>query len=115
MSKFDDKMSTFFDVEPINQSDNLPEKVSESIPHENLDKDLKKDYEIARENFHDLIDKGKDALDDILSIARDSEKGRDFEVAATLLKNVIEANEKMIDLHKKILFQQNQEHLRTFV
>lgn len=74
----------------------------EVIPHETLDIDFKKDYEIARENFHELIEKGKDAVDDILAIARESEKGRDFEVAATLLKNVLDANEQMINLHKKI-------------
>lgn len=102
MSKFDEKMSDFFEVERIEPEKNLPEKVQEPIPHETLDIDLKKDYEIARENMHELIDKGKDALDDILSIARDSEKGRDFEVAATLLKNMVEANEKMISLHKQV-------------
>jgi hypothetical protein len=101
-TKFDKKMSNFFDVEPIEPAETLPEKVTEIIPHETLDIDLKKDYEIARENFHDLIEKGKDALDDILSIARDSEKGRDFEVAATLLKNVVEANERMLSMHKQI-------------
>jgi Terminase DNA packaging enzyme len=101
-TKFEEKMSNFFEVEPIESEKNLSEKVSEPIPHETLDIDLKKDYEVARENFHELIDKGKEALEDILSIARDSEKGRDFEVAATLLKNVVEANERMIALHKQV-------------
>lgn len=102
MSKFETRMEDVFDVAPSEKS--LPEakKTSQTVLHESLDEDLKKDYEIARENFHELIEKGKDAVDDILAIARDSEKGRDFEVAATLLKNVIEANEKMIDIHKKI-------------
>lgn len=101
MAKFDKNMEEFFDVPP---SENLPaiQEPKQVIPHETLDIDLKKDYEFARDNFHELIEKGKDAMDDILTIAKDSEKGRDFEVAATLLKNVIEANEKMIDLHKKI-------------
>ena len=106
MSKFDKNMEQFFDVAPIDspESENLPIQQSpkDPIPHETLDADFKKDYETARENFHELIEKGKEAVDDILSIARESEKGRDFEVAATLLKTVVEANEKMIDLHKKI-------------
>lgn len=103
MSRFDKNMEEFFEVPPSN-SDNLPEikDSNEVIPHETLDADFKKDYETARENFHELIEKGKEAIEDILAIAKDSEKGRDFEVAATLLKTVVEANEKMIDLHKKI-------------
>lgn len=102
MSKFDKNMEEFFEVPP--SENNLPATKSstEVIPHETLDIDFKKDYETARENFHELIEKGKDAVDDILAIARESEKGRDFEVAATLLKNVLDANEQMINLHKKI-------------
>jgi hypothetical protein len=102
MSKFEQKMENIFDVAPAETIENPPEIIRESIPHESLELDLKADYETARENFHILIEKGKEAIDDILEIAKESEKGRDFEVAATLLKNVVEANEKMIDLHKKI-------------
>lgn len=101
MSNFNANMNEIFDVE---QESNLPEIVENKnvILHESLDEDLKKDYETARENFHELIEKGKDAVDDILSIARESERPRDFEVAATLLKNVLDANEQIINLHKKI-------------
>ena len=67
-----------------------------------LEKDLLKDYEKTRENLDELIEKGKSALDDILSIARDSEKARDFEVAATLIKTITDANQSVIELHKKI-------------
>lgn len=106
MSKFEKNMEKFFEIEEdisSSSQENLPApKTKTEIMHENFEADFAKDYEVARENFHDLIEKGKDAIDDILAIARESEKGRDFEVAATLIKNVVEANEKMIDLHKKI-------------
>ena len=95
-------MEEFFDVPSAENTLPAAQNSKEVIPHETLDIDFKKDYEIARENFHELIEKGKDAVDDILAIARESEKGRDFEVAATLLKNVLDANEQMINLHKKI-------------
>lgn len=102
MPKFDERMEEIFDIAPIEPKELITDSSREIIPHESLDLDLKRDYEIARENFHELIEKGKDAFEDILAIARDSEKGRDFEVAAGVLKNVVEANEKMLDLHKKI-------------
>lgn len=101
-TKFDKNMEEFFEVPP--NENNLPaiKDPAEVIPHETLDIDLKNDYETARENFHELIEKGKDAVDDILAIARESERPRDFEVAAGLLKNVLDANDQLISLHKKI-------------
>lgn len=101
MSKFDENMSNFFEVAPTNDFENLP-ATKDPIAHESLDIDLKKDYEIARENFHELIDKGKEAFDTILEISANSEKSRDYEVAAQIFKNVLDANQQMIDLHKKI-------------
>jgi hypothetical protein len=104
MSKFEEKMETFFNIEPSEKTD-LPSIQSENRPpiaFEDLDKDLKNDYEKTRETLDELIEKGKHALDDILSIARESERGRDFEVAATMMKTVVDANEKVMDLHKKI-------------
>jgi len=102
MSKFEKNMEEFFEVPPAD--DNLPSTQSskEIISHETLDLDLKKDYENARENFHELIEKGKDAFDDILAIARESERPREFEIVGQLFKNVLDANEQMINLHKKI-------------
>lgn len=101
MSKFDKNMEEIFDIQP---EPNFPTTTSpkEIIKHKTLDNDLQSDYEKSRETYHELIDKGKEAMDDLLTIAKDSEKARDFEVAATILKNLIEANDKLIDIHKKV-------------
>ncbi len=101
-TNFDKNMEKFFDVPESDNSLPAIQNSKEVIPHETLDIDFKKDYEAVRENFHELIEKGKDAVDDILAIAKESEKGRDFEVAATLLKTVLDANEQIINMHKKI-------------
>lgn len=102
MSKFEERMEEIFDIAPVEPKEIVADSPREVIPHESLDLDLKRDYEIARENFHELIEKGKEAFDEILEIAKDTSKGRDFEVAAGVFKNVLEANEKLIDIHKKI-------------
>lgn len=100
--KFQERMNEAFDIASIDD-ENLPQIVTpNTIKHDSLDIDLRQDYETIRENFHELIEKGKDAVDDILAIAKDSEKGRDFEVAAGMLKTIIEANEKLLDVHKKV-------------
>jgi DNA-binding ferritin-like protein len=102
-TKFNERMEDFFDIK-TEESENLPQIIEEpnKIFFGELDDDLKNDYETSRENLNELIEKGKSAFDDILTIARETEKGRDFEVAATMLKTVLEANEKMLDIHKKI-------------
>lgn len=100
-SKTDKNLEKFFEV-PASENINNFEISKQVIERESFEKDLNDDYQIVRENFHELIEKGKDAVDDILAIAKESERSRDFEVAATLLKNVLDANEQMINLHKKI-------------
>lgn len=118
MAKFDKNMEQLFDVVP-SQSESFPKIIEDKQPilFENLEKDLISDYEKTRENLDDLIERGKEALDDILSIAKDSEKARDFEVAATLIKTITDTNQSIIDLHKKIReisnFKQQSENNTT--
>lgn len=102
MTKFDEKMSEFFDVEPA--TNNVPTIIGSSdvIKHETLDVDFKNDYITVRNNFHELIDTGKNALENLLAVAQDSEKSRDYEVSANLLKSILDANEQLINIHKKV-------------
>ena len=104
-SKFNERMEGFFEIEKVDeQNDTLPaiQNNTTITQFENLEEDLKSDYEKSRETLDELIEKGKTAFDDILSIAKETEKGRDFEVAATMLKTLVDANEKIMDLHKKV-------------
>lgn len=116
-SKFNKKMEELFEIE--SEEENLPTEIKSTsiIPCETLDIDLSKDYEAVRSNYHDLIETGKQALDDILAIAKESEKGRDFEVAAGLLTNILNANQQLIDIHKKIReianYKQDKESTKT--
>ena len=60
------------------------------------------DFEYQRQNFYSLVEKGKDAIEGILDLARESEHPRTYEVAGQLLKNVAEVTEKLGDLHLKM-------------
>ena len=46
------------------------------------------DYEYSRETYYELIEKGKDALENMIEVARESEHPRAYEVLATMIKNV---------------------------
>ena len=66
------------------------------------DKDnVKNDYEYSRETLYDLIEKGKDALENMIEVARESEHPRAYEVLSGLIKNVSDTNDKLMDLNKK--------------
>ena len=70
-------------------------------PTENLE-DLDADYKYQRENFYNLIEKGTDAIDGILEIAKESDHPRTYEVAGNLIKQVAEVAEKLGDLQEKM-------------
>lgn len=99
MSNFTDKMDEVFNISPYNieyKKETLPAVVDEEVD------DLESDFKEIRNNYKDIIEKGTDALDDILAVARESENPRAFEVASTIMQSLLDANEKLIDLHKKI-------------
>ena len=59
------------------------------------------DYEYARRNNYDIIEKGMSALEDIIDIAKQSESARAFEVATDLMKTMLDANKDLLELAKK--------------
>ena len=73
---------------------NYPSSVNEN--------DLEEDYDYQRRQFYNLIEKGSDAIDGILELAKESEHPRTYEVAGQLIKNVAEVTEKLGDLQKKM-------------
>jgi hypothetical protein len=64
--------------------------------------DVDNDYKYQRENFYNLIERGQDAIDGILDLARESEHPRTYEVAGNLIKQVAEVTEKLGDLQSKM-------------
>ena len=66
------------------------------------DEDIDNDYKYQRENFYNLIERGQDAIDGILDLARESEHPRSYEVAGNLIKQVAEVTEKLGDLQTKM-------------
>ena len=66
--------------------------------------DLEEDYEYQRRQFYNLVEKGSNAIDGILELAKESEHPRTYEVAGQLIKNVAEVTEKLGDLQKKMKY-----------
>ena len=59
------------------------------------------DFRYARENMYHIIERGRDAMDELLEIAKAEESPRAFEVFGQLLKNMTDTQEKLLELHRK--------------
>ena len=75
----------------------IPKKVIQS----NED-DIENDYKYQRENFYGLVERGQDAIDGILELAKEGEHPRAYEVAGNVIKQVAEVTEKLGDLQEKM-------------
>ena len=75
--------------------------VPKKVPQSN-DDDIDNDYKYQREIFYNLIERGQDAIDGILDIAKESDHPRTYEVAGNLIKQVAEVTEKLGDLQEKM-------------
>ena len=59
------------------------------------------DAHYSRANYYNLIEKGNEALDGILDVARESQHPRAYEVAANMIKNLSDVTEKLMILQKQ--------------
>ena len=59
------------------------------------------DIETVRQNIANVIDIGKEAMEEMLEIAKQSEQPRAFEVVSTLMKTLLDANKDYADISSK--------------
>jgi hypothetical protein len=64
-------------------------------------KQVEDDFEYARGNLIAAIEKGQEALTGMVDVAGMSQHPRAYEVVATLLKTVADANKDLLELQKR--------------
>ena len=64
--------------------------------------DVDSDYKYQRENFYNLIERGQDAIDGILEVAKQSDHPRSYEVAGNLISQVADVTEKLSRLQSSM-------------
>ena len=101
MSKIDDKLNEVLGIaeEPNELEVIQKEKKDLVVPN---DKDPEIDFETGRKNLYNLIDKGNEAIDGILNLAKEGEHPRAYEVAGQLIKTVSEVSQNLLDLQDKL-------------
>ena len=98
MSKIDDKLNEVLDI----ANDVTVEEVKKTLPTVPEDKDPDIDFETGRKNLYNLLDKGNEAIDGILELAKEGEHPRAYEVAGQLIKTVSEVSQNLLDLQEKL-------------
>jgi len=101
MNNFDKNMEEIFDVTPSE-----PKKVQPIVTtHYNkpdVDQDLTDAYQQSKENLQEIIDSGKEAMEEILQIAKAGQHPRAFEVYGGILKNLVDANKELLGMQKQM-------------
>jgi len=68
---------------------------------EEAEQDIFDDYSYARAKYYNLAEKGDEAIDLMLDLARESEHPRAFEILSSMLKQNAEITDRLMDLQKK--------------
>ena len=64
--------------------------------------DVENDHKNSREYYYNLIEKGQEAIEGILDVAKEGQHPRAYEVAGNLIKSVADTVDKLQDLNKKL-------------
>ena len=98
MKTFEDKLDKILEI----PSGSIIKKPPERKMVESNANDLNTDYRYARENIYNIIERGQEAIEDLLQDARDSGNARMFEVVGQLIKTVGEQNQNLVNVHKQV-------------
>jgi hypothetical protein len=105
MSKLEDKVNEILGInEPEPKKEVVKQDFKPAVPRREDDSkaDVDNDYKYSRENYYNLIERGQEAIEGILNIAREGEHPRAFEVAGQLIGQVANTVDKLQDLQKKL-------------
>ncbi len=68
---------------------------------EPVETETQQDFQVARANLHGILMNGQEALNRMVEIADQSQHPRAYEVVATLINALTQANKDLLELSKK--------------
>jgi len=103
MSKLEDKVNEILGIEKSLPTTTEKILTPPIVRTEDKSKtDIDNDYTYSRDSYYNLIEKGQEAIDGILEIAKEGQHPRAYEVAGQLITNVAQTIDKLQDLQKKL-------------
>ena len=100
MSTFD-SLDDCFDITPVGE-DPKPIKKTKPLIVSDKGEDKEKDYQYARAQIYDIVEKMQESLNGAMEVAQQSDHPRAYEVVFQGAKHTADAVEKLQDLHKKM-------------
>ena len=100
MTNFESLDSTF-DIVQTEAVEVTPVKKTKPLVISDKDTDKEKDYQYARAQLYDIVEKMQETLNGAMEVAQQSDHPRAYEVAFNGAKNAADVVEKLQDLHKK--------------
>jgi hypothetical protein len=105
MSKPEERISEILDVEYA-----VEKQVNDVSAEQSTKKEIKQasleqadsDYALVRKNLKNIINQSEAAIEGILDVASESESPRAYEVVSQLIHSSLDANTKLLELHKRM-------------
>ena len=105
MSKIDKGLGKVFDLpagfDGTPTMEITPVKKLEPVVFNTAEEKIESDYDTTRDNLLHILEKGQDALNHALEIAKQSEHPRAFEVVGNLMKQQSDINSQLLELHQQ--------------
>ena len=97
-----DSLDETFDITPVEVEEVKPVKRKEKpLIISDKETDKEKDYQYARGQLYNILDKMQETLDGAMEVAQESQHPRAFEVAFNGARHAADVVEKLTDLQKK--------------
>ena len=102
-----DSLNNTFDIMPSGEV--KPIKKEKPLHITDKGEDKEKDYQYARAQLYDIVEKMQESLEGAMEVAQQSDHPRAYEVVFNGAKHAADVVDKLQDLHKKMVDVEKEE------
>ena len=113
VTNIDMNIANTLGIEPNPEVKDIVPVKAISVDHQYNPTDADKDYDEVRKNLKCIIEKSQEAIEGISELAQDSQQPRAYEVMAQLIQSSLEANNRLMDIHRRMKDLKKEEKAKT--
>lgn len=113
VSNIDMNIANTLGIEPNPEVVDIVPVKAISVDHQYNPSDADRDYDEVRKNLKCIIEKSQEAIEGISELAQDSQQARAYEVMAQLIQSSLEANNRLMDIHRRMKDLKKEEKAKT--
>lgn len=102
MSNIDMNIAKTLGIKNTSEATEIVTTKTTAIAQQYNSSDADIDYDEVRRNLKCIIEKSQEAIEGISELAQDSQQPRAYEVVAQLIQSSLEANNRLMDLHRRM-------------